>query len=57
MPGFGDNPNTVETEGDGMLAEMIAAIARYESSLPRPRRSPPDAPSVELTTAVEDGGS
>ncbi len=35
MPGFGDNPNTPDTEGDGMMTpEMIAAIARYEASLP-----------------------
>ena len=35
MPGFGDNPNTEEVEGDGMMTpEMIAAIARYEATLP-----------------------
>jgi mono/diheme cytochrome c family protein len=35
MPGFGDNPNTEETEGDGMLTpEMLEAIARYEATLP-----------------------
>jgi mono/diheme cytochrome c family protein len=35
MPGLGDNPNTEEVEGDGMLTpEMIAALARYEASLP-----------------------
>jgi mono/diheme cytochrome c family protein len=34
MPGFGDNPNTEEIDGDGMLsARMICAIARYESTL------------------------
>jgi cytochrome c553 len=58
MPGFGDNPNTVETVGDGMLTpEMIAAIARYEASLPAAQTpDPPDAPSVEELTAVEDEG-
>ncbi|MFP3901113.1 MAG: c-type cytochrome [Acidimicrobiia bacterium] len=35
MPGFGDNPNTEEVEGDGMMTpEMIEAIARYVASLP-----------------------
>ena len=35
MPGFGDNPNTEEVEGDGMMTpEMLEAIARYEASLP-----------------------
>jgi cytochrome c553 len=35
MPGFGDNPNTENVEGDGMMTqEMIEAIARYEDSLP-----------------------
>ena len=34
MPGFGDNPNTEEADGDGMLTdEMIQAIARYVASL------------------------
>ena len=34
MPGFGDDPNTEEVEGDGMMTpEMIEAIARYEDSL------------------------
>jgi cytochrome c553 len=35
MPSFGDDPNTEEVEGDGMMTQdMIAAIARYEASLP-----------------------
>ena len=34
MPGFGDNPNTEEVDGDGMLTdEMIESIARYVRSL------------------------
>jgi mono/diheme cytochrome c family protein len=59
MPGFGDNPNTEETEGDGMLTpDMIAAIARYEASLPGSQTppAPEQAPSVEDITA-EEGGS
>ncbi|MGH9259090.1 MAG: hypothetical protein ACRD08_04210, partial [Acidimicrobiales bacterium] len=58
MPGFGDNPNTEEVEGDGMLTpEMIAAIARYEASLTEvPTPTPPTAPSVaELTAEDEEG--
>jgi mono/diheme cytochrome c family protein len=59
MPGFGDNPNTEELEGDGMLPpEMIAAIARYEDSLPASTRpaAPERAPSVEdITTEDEEG--
>jgi mono/diheme cytochrome c family protein len=58
MPGFGDNPNTPEIEGDGMLTpEMIAAIARYEASLPPAETpAPENAPTVEQLTAVEDEG-
>jgi mono/diheme cytochrome c family protein len=34
MPGFGDNPNTVEEEGDGMYSdEMVLAVAIYEANL------------------------
>ncbi|MGH9227506.1 MAG: c-type cytochrome [Acidimicrobiales bacterium] len=52
MPGFGDNPNTEDVEGDGMMTpEMIEAIARYEDSLPpaqtttnAPRPGPSDSP-------------
>jgi mono/diheme cytochrome c family protein len=58
MPGFGDNPNTEEVAGDGMLTpEMIAAIARYEASLTAvPTPNPPTAPSVaELTAEDEEG--
>jgi len=34
MPGFGDNPNTEEIDGDGMFSsEMVCAVAKYEASL------------------------
>jgi mono/diheme cytochrome c family protein len=34
MPGFGDNPNTPEVEGDGMYPpEMVKAVAEYEANL------------------------
>ena len=58
MPSFGDDPNTVETEGDGMLTpDMIAAIARYEAALPATETpSPPNAPSVEELTADQGEG-
>ena len=61
MPGFGDNPNTPDVEGDGMLTpEMIAAIARYEATLP-PSPTPPapeQAPSVgDITAAEQQEGS
>jgi mono/diheme cytochrome c family protein len=57
MPGFGDNPNTEEVEGDGMLTpEMLAAIARYEANLPAAETpNPPSAPSVAELTAEEEG--
>ncbi|HEX6167083.1 MAG TPA: cytochrome c [Acidimicrobiales bacterium] len=58
MPGFGDNPNTEEIEGDGMMTpEMLAAIARYEASLPASETpNPPSAPSVaELSADDEEG--
>ncbi len=57
MPGFGDNPNTEEVEGDGMMTpEMIAAIARYEANLPGSTTpNPAGAPSVEELTAEEEG--
>lgn len=57
MPGFGDNPNTEEVEGDGMLTpEMLAAIARYEANLPAAATpNPPSAPSVAELTAEEEG--
>ena len=53
MPGFGDNPNTEEVEGDGMLTpEMIAAIARYEATLPAATEpNPPGAPTVSQIQA------
>ena len=47
MPGFGDNPNTEEVEGDGMMSEeMIRAIAGYEANLPG-----------EATTSDAPGGT
>src|SRR4029453_8584048 len=49
MPGFGDNPNPPDVEGDGMLTpDMIAAIARYEATLPNaePPAAPEQAPPV-----------
>jgi mono/diheme cytochrome c family protein len=58
MPGFGDNPNTEEIDGDGMMSpEMLAAIARYEATLPAAQTpDPPSAPSVaELTAEDEEG--
>jgi mono/diheme cytochrome c family protein len=58
MPGFGDDPNTLEIEGDGMMTpEMIAAIARYEANLPPSETpNPASAPSVaELTAEDEEG--
>ena len=59
MPGFGDNPNTPDVEGDGMLTpKMIAAIARYEATLPPSETpNPPKAPTVEQLTAEEKKGS
>jgi cytochrome c553 len=49
MPGLGDNPNTEEVEGDGMLTqEMIEAIVAYERSLP---------PADTTTNAPAGGGS
>ncbi|HEX5366929.1 MAG TPA: cytochrome c [Acidimicrobiales bacterium] len=53
MPGFADNPNTEEVEGDGMLTpEMVAAIARYEATLPASETpNPKGAPSVSQIQA------
>lgn len=57
MPGFGDNPNTEEIEGDGMMTpEMLAAIARYEATLPTAETpNPPSAPSAAELSADEEG--
>lgn len=62
MPSFGDNPNTEEVEGDGMMSEeMIRAIANYEVDLPAASATT-DAPGgtdeasgppVESTTTTE----
>jgi mono/diheme cytochrome c family protein len=59
MPGLGDNPNTEEVEGDGMLTrEMVCAIALYETTLhgddpPSPETTTTTAPTT-TTTAAED---
>jgi mono/diheme cytochrome c family protein len=57
MPGFGDNPNTEEVEGDGMMTpEMIAAIARYEATLEATETpNPPSAPSAAELSADQEG--
>jgi mono/diheme cytochrome c family protein len=64
MPGFGDNPNTPEVEGDGMMPrEMICVIARYETTLrgdDPPADSPPSttttvAPTTTTTVADDEG--
>jgi mono/diheme cytochrome c family protein len=57
MPGFGDDPNTEEVEGDGMMTpEMLASIARYEANLPASNTpSPESAPSVEDLTTIDEG--
>lgn len=64
MPGYGDNPNTEDEEGDGMFTEdMIRAVACYEASLGGERvagcRSPvadtseeADASTTTTTTAA-----
>jgi hypothetical protein len=34
MPGFGDNPNTLDDQVDGMYSEeMLQAVALYEANL------------------------
>lgn len=59
MPGFGDNPNTTDVEGDGMFTDdMVHAVACYEASLGGeavsgcPRQSPTDATSTSSTTST-----
>jgi hypothetical protein len=66
MPGFGDNPNTEEAEGDGMMTqEMIEAIIAYETSLPA-EETTTNAPAGEeqaatagstTTTTAASGGT
>ncbi|HLM29993.1 MAG TPA: c-type cytochrome [Acidimicrobiales bacterium] len=52
MPGFGDNPNTEEVEGDGMMTqEMIEAIVAYEANLPA-RETTTNAPAGERQAAT-----
>jgi mono/diheme cytochrome c family protein len=56
MPGFGDNPNTENVEGDGMMTpEMIEAIARYEASLP-PAETTTNAPRPGLSDSSASSG-
>jgi hypothetical protein len=56
MPGFGDNPNTENVEGDGMMTpEMIEAIARYEASLP-PAKTTTNAPRPGLSDSSASSG-
>ncbi len=56
MPGFGDNPNTENVEGDGMMTpEMIEAIARYEDSLP-PAKTTTNAPRPGLSDSSTSSG-
>jgi cytochrome c553 len=56
MPGFGDNPNTENVEGDGMMTqEMIEAIARYEDSLP-PAKTTTNAPRPGLSDSSAASG-
>jgi mono/diheme cytochrome c family protein len=59
MPGFGDNPNTVKAEGDGMFTdEMIGAVACYEASLGGEPvagcASAPDASTTSTTAATQE---
>jgi mono/diheme cytochrome c family protein len=59
MPGFGDNPNTEDDEGDGMFTDsMIRAVACYEASLggekvPGCRAVPAEQPTDATTTTQE----
>ena len=63
MPGLGDNPNTEEVEGDGMLTqEMIEAIVAYELSLPSAdttTNAPADGAAAggSSTTTAADGAT
>jgi hypothetical protein len=51
MPSFGDNPNTEDVEGDGMMStDMICAIVRYEASLGEGEE--PGGPCVEAAAAT-----
>jgi cytochrome c553 len=61
MPGFGDDPNTEETAGDGMYTqEMVCAVARYAATLqgneaPLPEVPTTVAPPATTTTTVAEG--
>jgi mono/diheme cytochrome c family protein len=56
MPGFGDNPNTENVEGDGMMTpEMIEAIVRYEARLP-PAKTTTNAPRPGLSDSSASSG-
>jgi cytochrome c553 len=59
MPAFGDNPNTVEIEGDGMMTpEMVEALARYANDLPAAETpNPSGAPSTDDLSTVEDAAA
>ena len=68
MPGYGDNPNTEDDEGDGMFTEdMVQAVACYEASLGgervrgcrAPTEDPADdgeTPATTTTTAAATAG-
>lgn len=54
MPGFGDNPNTEDVEGDGMMSEeMLRAIANYEADLP----AQPDTTDAPPAAEAADAGA
>jgi len=59
MPGFLDNPNTEEVQGDGMYTpEMVCAVARYAATLqggqpPLPELPPTTVPPATTTTAPD----
>jgi mono/diheme cytochrome c family protein len=57
MPGFGDNPNTEDVDGDGMFTDsMIRAVACYEASLSGEKvpgcRAPAEQPTDASTTTT-----
>ncbi|MGH9210161.1 MAG: c-type cytochrome [Acidimicrobiales bacterium] len=53
MPGLGDDPNTEDVPGDGMLPrEVICAIARYESTLQGGDQPTGVVPTTTTTTST-----
>ena len=53
MPGFGDNPNTLEDTDDGMYSDgMLLAIACYEATLGG--EAPPEGCKAGTTTTTGD---